>query len=207
MSAERFSADGPITEPLPVIPEALVQNERSRDALPPDATTDAPSDQDHDQDPELGQDLNRDQEQDPDPDRDTSAAESPQAGRRASGSNPAPAEDPAPELRRAVERYLDHLVVERGLAENTLAAYRRDLARYQHHLTTRAAEIRVPRDITTDHVRAFLRVLREGEEGHPPLSARSSARVASTRCIRGTTMRAMNCVPQKMARAKVEASA
>ena len=183
MSAERFSADGPITEPLPVIPEALVQNERSRDALPPDATTDAPSDQDHDQDPELGQDLNRDQEQDPDPDRDTSAAESPQAGRRASGSNPAPTEDPAPELRRAVERYLDHLVVERGLAENTLAAYRRDLARYQYHLTTRAAEVRVPRDITTDHVRAFLRVLREGEEGHPPLSARSSARVLAA--VRG----------------------
>ena len=27
-------------------------------------------------------------------------------------------------------RYLDHLTVERGLADNTLAAYRRDLERY-----------------------------------------------------------------------------
>jgi integrase/recombinase XerD len=35
--------------------------------------------------------------------------------------------DLAPPWRRLVERYLDHLTVERGLATNTLAAYRRDL--------------------------------------------------------------------------------
>ena len=34
---------------------------------------------------------------------------------------------PQPPWRRLVERYLDHLAVERGLAENTVAAYRRDL--------------------------------------------------------------------------------
>ena len=34
---------------------------------------------------------------------------------------------PAPPWRRLVERYLDHLAVERGLAGNTVAAYRRDL--------------------------------------------------------------------------------
>ena len=31
---------------------------------------------------------------------------------------------------RAVRTYLDHLVVERGLADNTLKSYRRDLRRY-----------------------------------------------------------------------------
>ena len=31
-------------------------------------------------------------------------------------------------LERAVGDYLDHLVVERGLSRNTVAAYRRDLA-------------------------------------------------------------------------------
>ena len=29
-----------------------------------------------------------------------------------------------------IERFLDHLSVERGLSANTLSAYRRDLARY-----------------------------------------------------------------------------
>ncbi|HZL02306.1 MAG TPA: site-specific integrase, partial [Cellulomonas sp.] len=37
-------------------------------------------------------------------------------------------------LHGAVEDYLAHLTVERGLAVNTLAAYRRDLARYVAHL-------------------------------------------------------------------------
>ena len=89
----------------------------------------------------------------------------------------------APELRRAVARYLDHLVVERGLAANTVSAYRRDLARYLQHLTATAAHVRVPRDITADHVRAFVRSIREGDAGHPALSARSSARVLAA--VRG----------------------
>jgi integrase/recombinase XerD len=33
-------------------------------------------------------------------------------------------------LERQVERFLDHLIVERGLSNNTVAAYRRDLRRY-----------------------------------------------------------------------------
>ena len=37
-------------------------------------------------------------------------------------------------LTRAVRTYLDHLSVERGLAANTLASYRRDLRRYVAHL-------------------------------------------------------------------------
>src|SRR4029077_7495341 len=40
-------------------------------------------------------------------------------------------------LAGAVDRYLDHLTVERGLAAHTLQAYRRDLLRYQAALATR----------------------------------------------------------------------
>ncbi|HEU4356414.1 MAG TPA: site-specific tyrosine recombinase XerD [Actinomycetota bacterium] len=36
-----------------------------------------------------------------------------------------------------IQRYLDHLTVERGLADNTLRAYRRDLDRYAAFLRTR----------------------------------------------------------------------
>ena len=39
-----------------------------------------------------------------------------------------------PVAARAVEVYLDHLAVERGLAANTLSSYRRDLHRYLRHL-------------------------------------------------------------------------
>ena len=38
---------------------------------------------------------------------------------------------------RQIERFLDHLSVERGLAPNTVAAYRRDLTRYAAFLKTR----------------------------------------------------------------------
>ena len=41
------------------------------------------------------------------------------------------------ELSRDAERFLVHLTVERGLAVNTLAAYRRDLRRYVGFLTSR----------------------------------------------------------------------
>ena len=39
-------------------------------------------------------------------------------------------------LQQALQTYLDHLSVERGLAANTLASYRRDLRRYLAHLAT-----------------------------------------------------------------------
>jgi len=40
-------------------------------------------------------------------------------------------------LATQIQRYLDHLTVERGLAENTIAAYRRDLGRYAAFLRRR----------------------------------------------------------------------
>ncbi|MDP9295988.1 MAG: site-specific integrase, partial [Actinomycetota bacterium] len=38
---------------------------------------------------------------------------------------------------RQIERFLDHLTVERGLATNTISAYRRDLSRYAAFLRER----------------------------------------------------------------------
>jgi integrase/recombinase XerD len=44
------------------------------------------------------------------------------------------------EPRAVALRYLDHLMVERGLADNTLAAYRRDLERYVAFLSARGVD-------------------------------------------------------------------
>lgn len=77
-------------------------------------------------------------------------------------------------LARAVRGYLDHLAVERGLAANTLASYRRDLRRYTSYLAEE--QVIEPAKITESHVAAFLRSLRAGDGAHPALSASSAAR-------------------------------
>ena len=77
-------------------------------------------------------------------------------------------------LSRAVRTYLDHLVVERGLADNTLKSYRRDLRRYVAFLADR--DLDDPGAVSEEVVTAFLRALREGDAEHPPLSAGSAAR-------------------------------
>ena len=78
------------------------------------------------------------------------------------------------EVTRAVRTYLDHLVVERGLADNTLKSYRRDLRRYAAWLAGRGVDsLDAVREET---VTAFLVALREGDAEHPPLSAGSAAR-------------------------------
>jgi len=74
---------------------------------------------------------------------------------------------------RAVQAYLDHLTVERGLAGNTLSAYRRDLSRY-------ASFVRDLATVTERDVLAFVESLRTGD---PPLSAASTARAVSA--VRG----------------------
>jgi integrase/recombinase XerD len=78
------------------------------------------------------------------------------------------------DLPRAVRTYLDHLSVERGVAANTLASYRRDLRRYREFLD--AAGVDSLAAVTETTVTAFLVRLREGDADHPPLSAASAAR-------------------------------
>jgi integrase/recombinase XerD len=73
-----------------------------------------------------------------------------------------------------VTGYLDHLTVERGLAANTIASYRRDLRRYTHYLA--AAGVRGLAEVAESDVSGFLSALREGDDDHPPLSATSAAR-------------------------------
>jgi integrase/recombinase XerD len=73
----------------------------------------------------------------------------------------------------ALRAYLDHLVVERGLAANTLTSYRRDLRRYLAYLAAVDVDLA---DITGKHVSEFLMRLREGDADHPALSPSSAAR-------------------------------
>ncbi|WP_285756754.1 site-specific tyrosine recombinase XerD [Nocardiopsis ansamitocini] len=82
--------------------------------------------------------------------------------------------EPAAALLAAVRGYLDHLTVERGLAENTLTSYRRDLRRYLEFLAQRG--VGELAGVGAEDVAAFLRVLREGSTGHPPLGVNSAGR-------------------------------
>jgi integrase/recombinase XerD len=75
---------------------------------------------------------------------------------------------------RAVRAYLDHLVVERGLADNTLKSYRRDLRRYAGWLAGQGVDSLD--DVREATVTGFLVALREGDAEHPPLGAGSAAR-------------------------------
>ncbi|WP_167305792.1 site-specific tyrosine recombinase XerD [Nocardioides euryhalodurans] len=77
-------------------------------------------------------------------------------------------------LTRAIRTYLDHLSVERGLADNTLSSYRRDLRRYVGFLRER--ELTTLDAVTEAVVTDFLVRLREGDAEHPALSATSAAR-------------------------------
>lgn len=85
---------------------------------------------------------------------------------------------PEPTLQRALERYLRHVAIERGLSANTVEAYRRDLSGYldllnRHGITTPAA-------VEVAHVTAYIHDLRDRPE---PLSASSTARMLSS--VRG----------------------
>jgi integrase/recombinase XerD len=85
-----------------------------------------------------------------------------------------PATPTGPAVDRVVTGYLDHLLVERGLAANTISAYRRDLRRYTEFLT--AAGVRGLGEVGESDVAGFLSALRQGDDEHPPLSATSAAR-------------------------------
>jgi integrase/recombinase XerD len=84
---------------------------------------------------------------------------------------------------RAVRTYLDHLGVERGLADNTMRSYRRDLRRYLAFLD--AQGISTLEEIGEATITAFLMHLREGDGEHcrsapPRRAARSSPYEGST---------------------------
>lgn len=64
--------------------------------------------------------------------------------------------------------------MERGLAENTVQAYRRDLRRYAEVLAARGR--RELGDVTEADIGEFRAVLREGDGEHPPLAASSAGR-------------------------------
>lgn len=88
----------------------------------------------------------------------------------------APAASPAPPtaIDRAITDYLQHMGVERGLAANTLAAYRRDLLRYSRYLAV--AGCARPGDVTRQHVTGYVRALSDGSDGGSALGVRSAAR-------------------------------
>lgn len=81
-------------------------------------------------------------------------------------------------LDKALERYLRHVAIERGLSGNTVAAYRRDLGAYLDFLA--AAGLTLPGEVTAAEVSGFARSLREGDGA---LAATSTARMLSS--VRG----------------------
>jgi integrase/recombinase XerD len=73
-----------------------------------------------------------------------------------------------------VRRYLQYLVVERGLAGNTVQSYQRDLRRYAGFLAGRGrADLA---DVTGLDVAEFRGALAAGDDEHPPLAVSSVGR-------------------------------
>jgi integrase/recombinase XerD len=91
-------------------------------------------------------------------------------------ASPSTTERAATPIDEAIQAYLDHLTVERGLAGNTLSAYRRDLVRYAGFLATRSRS--TPATIDEADVRSFVTWLRTGDQA-PGLAASSTARVVA----------------------------
>jgi integrase/recombinase XerD len=79
----------------------------------------------------------------------------------------------------AADKYLRHVSIERGLSDNTVAAYRRDLAAYLTFLD--AQQIVMPERIAPADVSAFVQALRMRPDG--ALTASSVARMLSS--VRG----------------------
>ena len=87
-----------------------------------------------------------------------------------------------------MRQYLQYLVVERGLAANTVQSYERDLRRYAGFLGERGrADLA---DVTGLDVAEFRGALRTGDEGHPPLAVSSVGRaVVAVRGLHGFALR------------------
>jgi integrase/recombinase XerD len=78
------------------------------------------------------------------------------------------------QIQRHINGYLDHLLVERGLAKNSMSAYRRDLGRYQEFLVSR--DFLEFSAVSANDISEFLISLRLGNEHHPALAPSSAAR-------------------------------
>ena len=70
--------------------------------------------------------------------------------------------------------YLQYLVVERGLAPNTVQSYQRDLRRYAEVLAARGKTDL--KEVTSLDVAEFRAALRTGDDNHPPLATSSVGR-------------------------------
>lgn len=76
--------------------------------------------------------------------------------------------------RALAETWLSHLAVERGLSQNTLSNYRRDVLRYLDWLDdARLSDLSA---VTTADVEAYVSDLRTGRTGRPALAASSAGR-------------------------------
>jgi len=74
----------------------------------------------------------------------------------------------------AAGEYLRYLMVERGLAANTIESYQRDLRRYAGLLAARG--VRTLDEVRPTDVAEFLAAIREGDDSHKPLVAASAGR-------------------------------
>ncbi|MBD3943868.1 site-specific tyrosine recombinase XerD [Microbacterium sp. NEAU-LLC] len=82
------------------------------------------------------------------------------------------------QISRAVESYLRHISIERGLSENTVAAYRRDLAGYAAWLAEQGVDDTA--QVTPVMLASFVA---DRAAGQPPMAASSLARLQSS--VRG----------------------
>ncbi|MES1170777.1 MAG: tyrosine-type recombinase/integrase, partial [Actinomycetota bacterium] len=78
-------------------------------------------------------------------------------------------------LARQRDAYLAHVTVERGLSTNTIAAYRRDLARYIAFLSARG--ITDLAEVTRDDVAEFAQSLGEAPDGGVAMAPTSASRI------------------------------
>jgi integrase/recombinase XerD len=84
----------------------------------------------------------------------------------------------AADLTRQLDRYVRHVAIERGLSENTIAAYQRDLTAFVEALAARG--VADAASVDAESVRSYVVGLRERAT---PLSPASTARIVSS--IRG----------------------
>ncbi len=78
------------------------------------------------------------------------------------------------QLERHIGSYVDHLIVERGLAKNSLGAYRKDLSRYLDFCVGRAIDD--AKQVTSEVLSDFLVALQVGDVDHKALATTSASR-------------------------------